>query len=587
MGSILCVRRAALALAFVASLAPLVRAQKKPDVRLDTSTAVGASVSSALQIAAAGENVYVAWIEGPTDVRVNRSRNGGSTWLPSDVPVHSGSVRCLDCRIAAVGSSVYVTWRTFGPSSGDVFFSRSLDAGATWSPAARLNVGIAPGTLQVSPPVLAAVGSSVWVAWSDLRTGCYQVYLNRSLDGGATWLSSEKDLGFAGCEAEAQPEIAASTSGVHVVWIEDIGDASSVVYNRSLDEGTTWLSSPTRLDVDGVNFAREARVTVEGASVFAVWRDERAGSANIYCNRSLDSGDNWLANDVRLDVGTPAGANPSFDARVVATPDGVYAAWVGFRSSSIHVYFNRSLDQGATWLANEFQLDIQGPPGPISTDGVRLAAAGLDVHAVWSDPRNSENSIYFNRSLDGGTTWLDVGVPLNVGSPPVANADGPEIAHDASSTYVAWTEVRGGTKTDVYFNLALGYQRYGEAGTPGTGGLVPRLAGSGPASIGSTSVIDIAGGRGGALCLLVYGFTGRAAIASRFGPLLVAPPWGSVAVTLSGAAGAPGAGSATVAGAIPYDVSLIGQQVDFQATVFDPAATRGIALSRGLELWIL
>jgi hypothetical protein len=131
-----------------------------------------------------------------------------------------------------------------------------------------------------------------------------------------------------------------------------------------------------------------------------------------------------------------------------------------------------------------------------------------------------------------------------------------------------------------------GYTAYG-AGTAGTGGQVPSLAGvvPPPPSIGDPVAIDVTNGLGGASGLFLIGFT-RASLPFAGGELLVSPPWISLPITLGGAAGVAGAGSVTLADTMPADPALVGFLIDFQAIVFDPAGVKGFALSNGLEMEI-
>jgi hypothetical protein len=129
-----------------------------------------------------------------------------------------------------------------------------------------------------------------------------------------------------------------------------------------------------------------------------------------------------------------------------------------------------------------------------------------------------------------------------------------------------------------------GFTTYG-SGTQGTGGFVPNLAGSGSGSIGEDATLDITNGRGGASGLLLIGFA-RANLAFAGGELLVLPPWIVLPIQLGGTSGVGGAGSLSLTDTIPADPNFVGALVDFQAVIADPAATKGLALSNGLELTI-
>jgi hypothetical protein len=121
----------------------------------------------------------------------------------------------------------------------------------------------------------------------------------------------------------------------------------------------------------------------------------------------------------------------------------------------------------------------------------------------------------------------------------------------------------------------------------GGGGILPELSGSGSDLFGGTCTLQLRKGLGGAPAVLAFGGGAHAAVdLPLFGGALQVLPAQLVSLALSGAAGAPGAGSASLSLAIPSDPALLGALVRFQAGVLDPAAVGGFALSNGLELWI-
>ncbi len=447
-----------------------------------------------------------------------------------------------------------MTWSDFRNGSADIYCNSSLDAGVTWLPLdVRLDVGSAPGTSFSDCPRIAASGASVYVTWSDGRGGLQDIYFNRSLDAGATWLPADVrlDVGsvpgtaFSGC-----PRIAASGASVYVTWAEAREPLPDIYFNRSLDAGATWLPTAVRLDVGSVPRAGpsyEPRLVTSGSSVYVTWFDARSGQSDIYFNRSLDAGASWLSTDVRLDVGSAPGAAPSYDPAIAASDASVYVSWVDQRNGeSPDIYCNRSLDGGVTWLSEDVRLDVGSEPGIASSFHSRIAAEGSAAFVAWEDQRNGRSDVYLNRSLDAGMTWLPVDVRLDIGSAAGASGSSPpEIAASGSSVYVTWEDTRNEAR-DIYFNLALGFQTYGH-GTPGSGGLIP--------------------------------FDG--------GALLVQPPLQLLPIRLGGGQGSPGAGSTSVSFPVPQDLSLIGTRASFQARLLDPGASGGASLTGGLEAWIL
>jgi len=567
------------------------RGQKTPDLRIDVGSPPGATGSSAPSMAADGASVYVAWSDdrnGLEDIYCNCSADGGATWLAADLRLDTGSApgasRSTFPRIAAAGDAVYVVWGDERNGASDLYLNRSLDRGASWLPAdVRLSDGYWPE--------IAASGPSVYVVWRDFR-GAGDIFFNRSLDGGSSWLPADVriDAGFFVTSGPAR--IAASGASVYVTWAEYRNGPSlpsDILFNRSLDGGSTWLASERRLDVGsapGVGDSFYPEIAASGSVVGVTWQDHRNGNMDdVYCNCSSDGGSTWLAQDVHLDLAAPA--HVSQHPEIAVSGSSVYVAWMEDVAGPHDIDLNRSLDGGVSWLTVPVRLDT-GPDVAYSSSPT-LVASGSAVYVTWAD---SPGGISFNRSLDHGTTWLPSHRRIDLGPggyPPMH----PRIAVAGSSAYVAWIDFRDNPSFDnthgaVYFDLALGFQRFGR-GTPGTGGRVPTISGSGHTSTGATFTVHVANGRGGALGFLFVGTNGAA---QKSGLLLVQPPLLHVPFTLDGTPGAPGAGSTSMAFPVPNDLTLLGTRLDFQARILDPGAPsravgRIVTLTAGLEAWIL
>ncbi len=576
-----------------------VAAQKTPAVRLDVGSSPGAANSFLPEVAASGASVYVAWEDnrnGAADVYFNRSLDAGSTWLPADIRLDvgdpPGNETSAAPQIAAAGASVYVTWEDVRNGRGDIYFNRSLDAGATWlTQDVRLDVGSAPGAAISAVPRIACSGSSVYVAWQDFRNGDEDIYLNRSLDGGASWLPTDVRLDIGdppGANRSGMPQIAASGASVFVAYwdVRNHLYNTDVYFNRSLDGGTTWLPTDVRLDVGSAPGAAASDAQVlaaSGASVYVAWQDQRNGFSDIYFIRSLDGGTTWLPVDVRLDLGTLPGASTSDVPEIASSGSSVYVTW----RQGFGVFLSRSLDSGTSWLPAEVKLS-SGVGGLIHP---QIASSESSVYVTWEERVGSIHQIELNRSLDGGETWLPMTVRLDAGLG--VSSLHPQISASGSSVYTAFQNQQSTGKWDIYFVLALGFQPYG-SGTPGSGGIVPTISGSGNASVGGTLAIEVANGVGGAFGALLVGMNGSASIPVDGGTLLVQPPLQRVPFQLGGKEGAPGAGSTTLSFAIPNELALIGTHVNFQARLRDPGAARlvtgqanGISFTGGLEAWIL
>jgi hypothetical protein len=185
-----------------------------------TNSELGVSLPSGGAIDSKG-NAYFAWnginnpgqAKGTKNLYVTRSTDGGVTWTTSLVDVSQPTFRCGCPGWDYWGSQmalgidakdrIYVVWDAAHTSSGvqRLYFARSVDRAATWSPAAE--VSLAPSGSNHLFPALAARGDGdVRIGWMDDRNGFdtggedpnarWNVYYRSSADGGASWSAEAK-----------------------------------------------------------------------------------------------------------------------------------------------------------------------------------------------------------------------------------------------------------------------------------------------------------------------------------------------------------------------------------------------------------
>ena len=80
--------------------------------------------------------------------------------------------------------SINIVWLDTTPGYYAVFFSRSTDGGATFSTPQNLSNNPAGST---SPQIAVDSGGNINVVWVDNTPSNYQIFFSRSIDGGATF----------------------------------------------------------------------------------------------------------------------------------------------------------------------------------------------------------------------------------------------------------------------------------------------------------------------------------------------------------------------------------------------------------------
>ncbi|MCA8941226.1 MAG: exo-alpha-sialidase [Planctomycetes bacterium] len=385
------------------------------------------------QIAVVGDRVYVVWHEDARGIRVNVSVDRGRTWLPMSRRLSSPSATPSSVVLTASESIVFVAWRDTRnsagqPASADVYCNYSTDDATTWLGSdVRLNSGTA-GAQIVFSPFATAKGQTVFVAWSDTRNGLADVFFNRTADAGATWLPADVrlDTDAIGSSQSLLNSIAATDShSVFAAWVDERGGSSDVYVNRSLDGGMTWLGADVRVDSNhpGSGGSVNPRVATEAGSVYVVWH-ERVRQGEIRANVSSDLGATWLMADIRVSDPTAellVGAWP----QLVASDSGVLVAWPDVRSSSPGLYGNYSGDFGVTWRGADVKLNRSAGGGLSNfSDSLNLAAFENQFAMVWFDGTVVSYNVPFGHLATGTGSPGTLGVPTQelLGVPTLGNS---------------------------------------------------------------------------------------------------------------------------------------------------------------------
>ncbi len=424
------------------------------------------------KLCVSGPNVYAVWYDdrrqGRNQIFFNFGRGGGAYWDQADQQLSAdpdGDSIAENPDMACAGDSVYVVWEDdrdseFGHKS--VYFTYSDDAGASWQTDQLVTLD-PDGDWDAQGPVVevdydAAEGPdrTIYIAWYDNRAGAYDIYFTRSVNG-YNFLTEEVrlDTDGPGNAYSAHPELQSDgRGGVFVVW-EDSRDAGNDVYfNRTIDRGDNWLASDVRLDggdvagaSDAFGIAMALDRDLDTTSVHVAWHDDRNVGKDVFYNRSSDAGDTWLAEAVRMD-GDAEGVNDSFYPTLYASNDRVMVAWHDDRDIGFDILLRRSEDGGVTFGGEErIDTDVTGSAHSLAP---KLVGIGPNVAAVWTDYRRPVDlpvghpDIYYRVTNDGGLTWSPEDARIDDDPIATAISDEPEVVMAGPSVYVLWKDYRNG-----------------------------------------------------------------------------------------------------------------------------------------------
>jgi hypothetical protein len=186
------------------------------------------------------------------EIRSSRSTDGGQTWSAPAPLFSSDPVRYVTNfppSLVWSDGTWMLTWASQVRATGerDVTFARSVDGGATWTPASTIE-----STWNVNPgSVTASDGDGNWVMACPVEAVFEgsSIAVSRSSDDGATWTAAQLLPTPAG-SIDLRPRLAASPSGTFVaVWDGFNGagfdDDQDVFMSASPDLGATWSAFQT------------------------------------------------------------------------------------------------------------------------------------------------------------------------------------------------------------------------------------------------------------------------------------------------------------------------------------------------------
>jgi hypothetical protein len=225
-----------------------------------------------------------------------RSATCGQSWesgLKISSEINSGqAVILVDKR-----RYIYVFYVTFpGPWPYDttprqIVMRRSTDFGVTWSGPIRVDHD-ATNAWKWSPSAEADSTAKLYVAWQDQRNLNFDVYFSRSTDAGSTWSIERVINDDPGISDQANPSLRAKGNGeVYVCWDDLRTKASTdcdIYCAKSTDGGINWsrniLVNDTTVEKDAVQGGPHLAVGNDRA-MFVAWQENRN------CPRPCDKSD--------------------------------------------------------------------------------------------------------------------------------------------------------------------------------------------------------------------------------------------------------------------------------------------------------
>jgi hypothetical protein len=296
-------------------------------------------------------------------------------------------------NIAVSGNIVHVVWGEGTPGDEDIFYTRSLDGGATFG--STINLSDNPG-LSLNPEI-AISGNNVYVVWHDHESiNAIDIFYRRSTDGGTSFEATENLSNSP--EVSERPAIAAIGDSVYVVWQEDTLTDRDIFFVRSIDGGSTFSIPADLSENDG--FSQNPSISTTENIVHVVWEDNTSGTSEILYTRSLDGGLNFNpAESISLNT---AGA---FVPAIATLENNVYVVWSDDTPGNIGIIFRSSSDGGVNF-GNTVNLS-----GNTVSSSPAISTSANNVYVVWT---TGDLEIVFRKSTDSGVIFDPIASNLSI-----------------------------------------------------------------------------------------------------------------------------------------------------------------------------
>jgi len=387
---------------------------------LNLSNNEGDSISPVMA-ASGNNNVYVAWVDdtrGYKAVFLAKSLDGGIAFGNATLLSNSNNSRNSsfpeEPQIAASGNNVYIAWYDNITGNYEPFLVVSTDNGTSFSNPISLKekVGVQNKDasdeygLLASFSQIAASGNNLYVIWYDNITGSVETFLTKSTDNGISFsdpinLSQKAKVGTT-------KNIAVSGNNVYVLWaVREDEDNNTSTAASPLTTNTQFLL--VKSTEGGTTFSQPVIVTNEGGflggglaasgnnnNVYVAWKDDtlsettaegfmRVLSNKISLAKSTDGGTTFSKPVNIIESKSSIGS----DFNIAANANNVYAVWsmdVGAgefipelgRLPGEHIFAAKSTDGGTTF--NKPPIDVGNgrfPEVSVSDDNNNLYVTWL------------------------------------------------------------------------------------------------------------------------------------------------------------------------------------------------------------------
>lgn len=395
---------------------------QKGEGRIATAAAMGIVVLTIILSVAFTSSNASGDLSFNSDVRVN------------DDPIGVAEQSCSSIAVDDNGTA-YIVWVNY--NNGDIFFAKSTDGGASFTPSVRINNNESRGG---NPSISVDKSGVIYVVWHHQGS----IFFAKSINSGKSFSPNVKvDNITADVSSSFNPSIAIDDSNIYVAWYARIQyqEWGDVYFARSTNDGGSF-NETIRVSDKSSAVTSHPSITAESGNVFIVWVGGPNLGANIHFAKSTNGGASF---DPNVNITDSSGIITSVDRCVAVDSSGnIYAVW-----SNGDVYIRKSIDCGLSFLPEVKVNDNENASNPsIAVDN------NDNVYVAWREFRNDKLDIYFDKSYDSGESF-GIDIKVNDAWGVITYKSRPSIGVDKNEeVYVVWQDNRneGVDGGDIYFS---------------------------------------------------------------------------------------------------------------------------------------
>ena len=375
---------------------------------------------------------------------------------------------------------------------------KSVDRGETWSDGTY--TGLNDTAAQDKHwPIVDRENNMIYVTWTQFDKygssnplDSSNILFSKSADAGLTWSDAKRINKFAGdcIDSDNTVEGAVPAVGpngeVYVSWAGPLG----LTFNRSLDQGEHWLDEEKIINaipggwdyaIPGIYRANGLPVTVcdlsngpHRGTIYVNWSDQRNGidDTDVWLVKSTDGGQSWSAPQR---VNDDIGANQQFFTWMNVDQATGYLYFVfydrrDYTDENTDVYMALSQDGGETFINRKISESPFIPnEGVFFGDYTNVTVYNGIVRPIWTRLNNGQLSIWTHLTtadkLITGTSEPVPGATLDFENYPNPSDDYFFVSyklHSLSKVSLTVIDQQGKTVAHILKNEKRGYGKYVE-----------------------------------------------------------------------------------------------------------------------------